>query len=296
MRKALVLSILVLTLSMAGAVAGSRVQKAEAYPEADGLRIVNTWCNPDGTAGFTFAFNSYNFGAYMFIDISHSNNGFFPGTYVVNGPYPASTNSFSTWYGIRASAPVYLRVNVFDGFFWWYPSQTIQFFTPACGIQVIDSDNDGVPNNIDACPFQPGPSWNNGCPAPVPPPQSNCDPVTGWCPGQAPPASRCPGQQAQILIFPPPQMGCVWHFKAEGANYGNGEQLHVCYWVNQQMTVEIRNQTPAGTNTIAGPQVDVPPHGMCFFAGNVSVPPAGLRTLTLYGNNTALDTSTYNGQ
>jgi hypothetical protein len=29
---------------------------------------------------------------------------------------------------------------------------------------VTDSDNDGVPDGQDACPYEPGPSWNNGCP------------------------------------------------------------------------------------------------------------------------------------
>jgi hypothetical protein len=29
---------------------------------------------------------------------------------------------------------------------------------------VTDSDNDGIPDGQDACPYEPGPSWNNGCP------------------------------------------------------------------------------------------------------------------------------------
>jgi hypothetical protein len=185
--------------------------------------------------------------------------------------------------------PTYVRINTFDGFI-WHPSQTIQFFTRNdCQISA-DTDQDGVPNSQDGCPTAFGPAWNNGCPGN--PPSGMCDPVSGWCPGQQPPAARCT----------PPGTGCVWPSKGNGATYNNGEILTICYWVNAPMNVYIDVVRPDGSTVVALQlALDVPPHGNCFNAGPVGVPPAGQRTLRLFTGPhmaalTQLDTATWLGQ
>jgi len=42
---------------------------------------------------------------------------------------------------------------------------------------VPDSDNDGIPDGQDQCPYEPGPSWNNGCPEVSPPLPRNQPPI-----------------------------------------------------------------------------------------------------------------------
>jgi hypothetical protein len=297
------------------------------YPGADTVWVVQQWCMPDGTVGIEVRWNSYNLGIQWF-DISHNNNGWIPGTFVGIGALAPWENSMTPWFGIRPNAFTYIRVNTnISGF--WYPSSTIQFQTrsdcayqppfdsdgdgvpnnqDACPFQPgpswnngcpvqqpLDSDGDGVPNNQDACPFQPGPPWNNGCPAGGPPPGGMCDPVTGWCPGQPAPLSRCPAMP-QILIFPPPLSGCVWPQKGDAAHYADGENIIFCYWVSQPANVLLQIQLPTGNlQTITqGPDDG---RGNCIDpAGSVTIPPSGTRTLRLYGGTNytqLLDTKTY---
>jgi hypothetical protein len=303
-----------------GDVPTGRVSRAE-YPGADNLFVVSQWCLPDGNVGIEIRWQSYNLGN-QWIDMSHSNNGWIFGTFVGLGPFAPWESSLVPWFGIRPGAATFIRVNTNIGGF-WYPSQTIQFTTAFCAPQQSqdsdgdgvpnfqdacpfqfgpswnngcpvqqgqDSDGDGIPNNQDACPFQWGPSWNNGCPTGGG--TGNCDPVTGWCPGQQPPASRCPAQP-QILIFPPPPGGCVWPTKGLSSHYSQGENIVFCFWPNGQpsqvrLTIQI---DAAAENTI----LDVPDDGRgdCFDpVGTVGAPNA-TRTIRMYVNGTLVDTETY---
>jgi Ca2+-binding RTX toxin-like protein len=59
-----------------------------------------------------------------------------------------------------------------------------------------DGDGDGIPDASDACPGEPGPAANNGCPSPPPPPDSD----GGGVPDAAPPT--CKGKRATIIGTP----------------------------------------------------------------------------------------------
>ena len=78
----------------------------------------------DVRVGFTWV--AYNEGP-QWVDLSLSNNGFFPGTFVGLGPLAASQTSF-TWDGILAGLTHFLRVNTLTAA-GWSTSPTIAFTT-----------------------------------------------------------------------------------------------------------------------------------------------------------------------
>ena len=284
--KMLSLAIVALALFAAGNFAGTGLKKAEAWPGADNIAIVSQSCLPDGLVGIRLTWISYSIGV-QWMDLSHNNNNWVFGTFVGNGPFQPWETSFVPWYGIGGGRPTYVRINTFDGTY-WYPSATIQFFTRNdcfAQPQVLDTDQDGLANALDLCPTAMGPYWASGCPAT--PANGMCDTVAMWCPGQAAPPARCAGQF----------IGCVWPTKGNGANYANGEQLTFCYWVNQPLYIYIDTVRPDGSTVVTlNLALDVPPHGNCFNAGNVLG--AGQRQLRLYtGPSMAslqqLDTSTW---
>jgi len=245
------------------------------YPGADFVTVVSQECLPGNRVRIFVNWNPYNFGP-QWIDLSLFNNDFIFGTFIGLGPMPPNQNNFM-WDGLLPGLRHYLRINTLTAF-GWFPSATITFVTRNdCGFALIDSDGDGIADVSDACPTLPGPAVNNGCPFNQG--ATNCDPVTGWCPGQPPPPSRCP-VQPQILIFPPPAAGCVWPTKGNGATYVNGEPIRICYWVNQAMNVLVQSQRPDGSViNNAGPGFD-DGRGNCT-DGVVGVPPAGQRTIRL---------------
>lgn len=262
------------------------------YPGADFVNVVSQECLPDNRVRIFVTWNPYNLGP-EWIDLTLQNNGWIFGTFIGLGAMPPTQSNF-TWDWLLPGQTHYLRINTLTAF-GWYPSSTISFVTRNDCFFDIDSDGDGVPNSQDNCPFMPGPALNNGCP--VGGGAILCDPVTGWCPGQLPPASRCPAQ-LQIQVFPQPPAGCVWPTKGEGAAYVNGEAIRVCYWVNQAMNVFIQTLRPDGSlATNAGPGFD-DGRGNCV-DGVVGVPPAGQRTIRLFTGaqfNQLLDTAVWIGQ
>ncbi len=260
MRRNLIAFSLVLLALAAGAAFGRGVSTALAasthpnpqdrqvleYPAADYVNVVSQQCQSDGTVLITLNWQSYNLG-YQWIDLSLSNNGFGYGTFVGIGPVAPNANS-QPWGGLLPGYTHYLRVNTLTQY-GWYPSQTISFFTrndcyyyqpppPPPPPVYYDSDGDGIPNNQDACPNQYGYAAYNGCPTPQ---NGGAYPgggqtgnmcAVGWCPGQPAPAQFCPSQP-QILIFPPPAGGCVWVTRGANSTYYVGEQVTICWWVNQ---------------------------------------------------------------
>ena len=78
---------------------------------------------------------------------------------------------------------------------------------------VADSDNDGIPDSQDRCPYQPGPSWNSGCPEdedlPPPPPPLEDDSDNDGIPDSQ---DRCryqpgPSWNGGCPVPPPPDTG-----------------------------------------------------------------------------------------
>jgi hypothetical protein len=67
----------------------------------------------------------------QWLDISLSNNGFAPGTFIGVGPFPPGTDTF-VWRGLLPSTAHFLRVNTLSPY-GWEPSQTIAFATGTCG-------------------------------------------------------------------------------------------------------------------------------------------------------------------
>jgi beta-lactamase class A len=66
----------------------------------------------------------------QWLDISLSNNGFAPGTFVGTGPLPPEASSF-VWSGLSSGATYYLRVQTRSPF-GWEPSGTFAFVTASC--------------------------------------------------------------------------------------------------------------------------------------------------------------------
>ncbi|HLF77104.1 MAG TPA: thrombospondin type 3 repeat-containing protein [Dehalococcoidia bacterium] len=301
--KLVVLSLVVLAMAFGGSTAvaqaaglspGERAQRFE-YPGVDNVSVVSQTCQADGTVLIQVNWTTYNLG-YQWTDLSLHNNGWIWGTFVGVGPALPSATS-QPWGGLLPGYWHYLRVNTLTPFGWW-PSPTIAFFTRNdCFVQ--DSDGDGVPNNVDYCPNQFGSPAYGGCPIPTPPPPTTarCEQPngTGWCPGQPAPQQHCPAQ-AQILIFPPPPAGCVWVTKGENSNYVVGEQITICYWVNQpNVYVQVTTQRPDGTFVNAFEPGYDDGRGNCVLG--TAGTPAGQRTTRLYTlNSQVLDTTVWNVQ
>ena len=98
---------------------------------AAGLTITQA-CNPatPGKVRATFAWTPSQSGQ-QWLDLSLSNNGFQPQTFVAVGPLPAQASTF-TWDGLLAGTPHFARVNTLTSY-GWEPSATLSFSTSRCG-------------------------------------------------------------------------------------------------------------------------------------------------------------------
>jgi hypothetical protein len=272
------------------------VQRFE-YPGADSVNVSSQQCTFDGRVSIQVSWTSYNLGL-QWLDLSLFNNGFAWGTFVGLGPLAPSANS-QEWGGLLPGQWHFLRVNTL-AWFGWAPSSTVSFYTRAdCGGGgFVDSDGDGIPNNVDACPFQYGFPQYNGCPVPQ---GGGVQPYMcggGWCPGQPAPVQFCGGGGPPAVLVVGPR-GCVWVLRGEGSSYRIGEQVTICYWVSEPMHVLIRSQTPAGfapdvvngNDDGRGNCVNVNAQGQPLVVGQ----PAGQRTTRLYTGNTLLDETVWYG-
>jgi hypothetical protein len=83
--------------------------------------------------------------------------------------------------------------------------------------------------------------------------------------------------------------------KGENSSYVVGEQVTICYWVNQPMYVQVTTQRPDGTIVNAFAPGNDDGNGNCVLG--VTGVPAGQRTTRLYGpNSQLLDTTVWNVQ
>jgi hypothetical protein len=128
----------ILAALMAVAVAGSaqlvgQPSKAEAGL-ATGIRVINQTCTGDGFVRINLAWNAPNEGA-QYVDVSLSNNGWWPGTFIGIGPFGAYDGT-GVWAGLEPGKQHFLRIN--NLMWWgWTPSQTIAFNTRGdCGFGV----------------------------------------------------------------------------------------------------------------------------------------------------------------
>ena len=96
------------------------------YPGADFVNVVYQQCLGPNQVRVVFTWNSYNMGS-QWVDLSLSNNGFFPGTFVGLGPLASNQTTF-TWDGILAGLTHFLRVNTLTAA-GWSASPTIAFTT-----------------------------------------------------------------------------------------------------------------------------------------------------------------------
>jgi hypothetical protein len=83
-----------------------------------------------GNAKATFNWTPGAGGVVQYLDLSLSDNGFAPGTFVSVGPLPGDAATF-VWDGLLPGAVHVFRVNTFDGSQWW-PSTTGYFTTLPC--------------------------------------------------------------------------------------------------------------------------------------------------------------------
>ena len=125
------LAALVAALAVAGSARlMSTPEKAEAN-YAYNVNPVAQACTSDGYVDVNFAWGAPMDGP-QWMDLSLSNNGFFPGTFIGIGPFGA-TDSSGHWSGLQPGLVHYLRINTLTPF-GWQPSPTISFTTRGdCG-------------------------------------------------------------------------------------------------------------------------------------------------------------------
>jgi hypothetical protein len=105
------------------------------YSPASSYGTPSVWtqeCSPTvaGTIRVTFVWTPSISGP-QWLDLSLSDNGFAPGTFVGVGPLAASEQVFA-WDGLRPAATHYVRLDtLYAGH--WYPSGTLIFKTGICG-------------------------------------------------------------------------------------------------------------------------------------------------------------------
>jgi hypothetical protein len=71
-------------------------------------------------------------GVVQYLDLSLSDNGFAPGTFVSAGPLPGDASTYA-WDGLAPGAAHVFRVGTFDGTSWW-PSTTGSVTTGGCAV------------------------------------------------------------------------------------------------------------------------------------------------------------------
>ena len=106
---------------------GATTPSAEAV--ADSIVVSGQQCMSASQVSVSFSWNAYNEGQEWF-DLSLSNNGFAPGTFVGIGPLASGQTAF-TWAGILPGLTHYLRINTLTPY-GWSTSQTMAFTTVDC--------------------------------------------------------------------------------------------------------------------------------------------------------------------
>jgi hypothetical protein len=130
MKKRLALSILSLGVAMAllATNLGQHKPLSSSVVEAGAnfVTVAAQQCLGPNEVRVGFTWTGYNEGP-QWVDLSLSDNGFFPGTFVGLGPLASSQTSF-TWDGILAGLTHFLRVNTLTAA-GWSTSPTIAFTT-----------------------------------------------------------------------------------------------------------------------------------------------------------------------
>jgi hypothetical protein len=96
---------------------------------AASIAVAGQQCTSASQVSVSFNWLSYNEGLQWF-DLSLSNNGFAPGTFVGIGPLGSSQTSFS-WDGILPGLTHFMRINTLTPY-GWSVSQTLSFTTRDC--------------------------------------------------------------------------------------------------------------------------------------------------------------------
>ncbi|HLF79094.1 MAG TPA: hypothetical protein VJB57_16555 [Dehalococcoidia bacterium] len=130
MKKRLALSILSLGIAIALLATNlgqhQFVTSSVAEAGANFVTVADQQCLSPNQVRVAFTWAGYNEGP-QWVDLSLSNNGFFPGTFVGLGPLASSQRSF-TWDGILAGLTHFLRVNTLTAA-GWSTSPIIAFTT-----------------------------------------------------------------------------------------------------------------------------------------------------------------------
>ena len=185
----------------------STPKTTEAFPGSDNPQIAAKWCFTPGLGGMTITWQTYNNGS-QWVNISHNNNGWIWGTYVLEGPLPSGMNSFTPYYAINDNAPLYIMITTVtaDGFK-HYSNMLV--------------------TTLNACQNQPPVSCNDN----------------DWRPGCAPPSWVNCG----ITTFSTNNLqGCVWVTEGENAEYDEGDRVVICYWVNRSTPIRVETEGPTG--------------------------------------------------
>src|SRR6476619_5083464 len=106
---------------------GTTTPTAEAA--AASIADAGQQCMSASQVSVSFSWAAYNEGAQWF-DLSLTNNGFAPGTFVGIGPLGSSQMSF-TWDGILPGLTHFMRINTLTPY-GWSVSQTLTFTTRDC--------------------------------------------------------------------------------------------------------------------------------------------------------------------
>jgi hypothetical protein len=116
-------------------------------------------CLPDGTVRVTFGWTP-SYGDSQWLDLSLSDNGFAPGTYVGVGVFGSLTGTF-TWDGLTPGRTHFARVNTHI-FLAWEPSQTSRFVTRTCARSSAAQLSSASPEQCNAMTFQWAPANPEG--------------------------------------------------------------------------------------------------------------------------------------
>lgn len=206
-KMSLAFAIGVLMIVFLSSLSGTTSEKrAEAFPGPDNPYVSSQWCYAPGLAGLTLNWTSYNNGP-QWVAMSHFDNGWIWGTYVLLGPFPAWQSSLTPWFPIADNAPLHILIGTVtpSGLF---KSPVILITTNGC--------RGGPP--IGSCEQ----NWQPGCPRP--PAWVDCG--------------------ATVFSAPRGPEGCVWVTRGENASYSPGDQVVLCYWIDRAMSVRLETEGP----------------------------------------------------
>jgi len=142
------LALVAVALLSGGALVGGRTAKP-AEATANYINVLSQRCSFDGKVTILLNWQPVQQGP-QWVDLSLTDNGFFPGTFVGFGQVDSSVGSI-TWDGLMPGLTHYLRVNSLTPF-GWQPSDTIAFTTTSCAGQgaasIIPAPATYVPGNV----------------------------------------------------------------------------------------------------------------------------------------------------